>query len=84
MVFAEGPLCVSEAVVGVEKGEEGDGEEAFGDFGEDGSEVDAAVVVWVVGGAFLVEGGEPVEFPESGPFGGGEDSACKESDGKGE
>ena len=80
VVFAEGPLSASEGIVGVEEREERDGEETFGDFGEDGSEVDATVVVWVVGGAFLVKGGEPVEFPESGPFWGGEDFACKESD----
>ena len=84
VVFAEGPLCVSEGIVGVEEGEEGDGEETFRDFGQDGSEVDATVIVRVMGGTFFVEGGKPMEFPESGPFGSGEDFACKESDGKGE
>ena len=84
VVFTESPLSVSERIVGVEEGEEGDCEEAFGYFGEDGCEVDAAVIVGVVGGAFLVEGSKPVEFPESGPFGCGENFACKEIDGKGE
>ena len=41
----------------------------------------ASVVVGVVSGAFFVKGGDPVEFPGGGPFGCGEDSACKDGDG---
>ena len=53
-VFAKGPLCVAVGVGVLEESEEGDGNEAFDGLGKDGGEVDAAVVVGVVGCAFFV------------------------------
>ena len=54
VVFAKGPLCVAVGVGVFEESEEGDGDEAFDGLGKDGGEVDAAVVVGVVGCAFFV------------------------------
>ena len=82
VVFAEGLLSVAKSVGGVEEGQERNSNQPFHHFGQNGGEVYAAVVVGVVRGAFLVEWGEPVEFPERGPFGSGEDGAGKEGDGE--
>ena len=82
MVFFESPLRVSKRVGGVEEGEKWYYKEPFRHFGQNRCEVDTAVVVGVVGGAFFVEWCYPVKFPERWPFWCGEKFSCEERDGE--
>ena len=65
---SESPLVVAVSIGGFEEVGELSCVESFSSFREDGGEVDGAVVRGVVRREFLVEGVEPVFFPEGGPF----------------
>ena len=68
MVCPKSPLVVAVSVGGFKEVSQLPCVESFRCLGENGGEVDGAVVGGVVGRVLFVEGVEPVFFPEGGPF----------------
>ena len=83
VIFSKCPLSVTKSVRGVKEGEEGDCKQPFYHFGKHGRQVNASVIVRVVGGTFFVNGSDPVELPGSWPFRCRENGACKYGNGQG-